>query len=81
MINCKVEQDKLGNLTVTFEDGLDMYFQDELSKANLGIDAGLIIAPEGWAGLIDDLPDKWWDVDFESITECDDDLYTIASVP
>lgn len=80
MINCKVEQDKMGNLTVTFTDGLNMYLQDELSKANFGIDAGLIIAPKGWLGLVDNLPDKWWDVDFESITECADDYYEIAAV-
>jgi len=71
-INCTVDEDRMGNLTVKFEDGTSIYIQSDWEKAEFGVDCGIIKAPDDWDGQPDKLPDEWWEKDFDSITECSD---------
>lgn len=70
MIKCEVSEDKIGPLTITFDSGRSIYLQTDYERAQFGVDCGLIKAPENWDGQPDNLPDRWWVEDFESITEC-----------
>lgn len=77
MIKCTVVQDKMGNFTV-FIGNKDFYLQTDYSKSAFAVDCGLVKAPDDWDGLPSKLPDDWYDVDFESITECPYDYYDSA---
>ena len=69
-IKCTVEQDKMGYLTVTFEDNTSIYLQTDYDRCQFGVDCGVIAAPDNWDGQPSNLPDEWWEKDFEGITEC-----------
>ena len=70
MINCTVEENRMGHLTVTFENGKSIYLQEEQRRAEFGVSCGLVKAPDNWDGQSSNLPDSWWEKDFESITKC-----------
>ena len=72
MINCTVETNRLGHLTVTFDDKRTIYLQSENERAQFGVACGLIEAPDNWSGVSYHLPDGWWNEDFEAITQCPD---------
>ncbi len=70
MIKCTVEENRMGHLTVSFDNGKSIYLQDDVDRASFAVQHGLVEAPEDWDGLTSKLPDGWWESDFESITEC-----------
>lgn len=72
MIKCIVEENKMGHLTVTFENGKSIYLQSDYERAQFGVVCGIIEADNNWSGVPHHLEDGWWDKDFESITECPD---------
>ncbi len=72
MINCTVETNRLGHLTVTFDDKRTIYLQSENERAQFGVACGIIEAPTDWIGVSYHLTAGWWEKDFESITECPD---------
>ncbi len=72
MINCTVEENKMGHLTVTFADFRTIYLQSWNERAQFGVACGIIKAPENWSGVSHHLPDEWWEKDFEAITQCPD---------
>lgn len=74
-MKCNVSQNKMGHLTVSFDDGKTFYLQSDYDIAQFAVDCGLVIAPKDWDGIPFNLPEKWYDEDFESITECPDDYY------
>jgi len=78
MIKCSVEENNMGHLTVTFENGKSIYLQSDYDRAAFAVQCGLVVAPDDWDGLPSNLPDEWWEVDFEDITECLEDYETIA---
>lgn len=71
-INCTVKIDKMGYLTITFENGKSIYLQSDYERAQFGVACGIIKAPENWSGVPHHLIGDWWVEDFESITECPD---------
>jgi len=81
LTNCRVEQDKMGNLTVTFDSGKELFLQGDVDKANFAVDCDLIKAPHDWDGLPSNLPDVWWDADFESIEKCLEEYEDMAQLP
>jgi len=50
MINCTVEVDKMGYLTVTFDDKRTIYLQTENERAQFGVSCGIIEAFKNWSG-------------------------------
>jgi len=72
MINCTVEVDKMGYLTVTFDDKRTIYLQTENERAQFGVSCGIIEAFKNWSGSSYHLEDGWWNEDFEAITQCPD---------
>jgi len=70
MINCEVKQDRMGNLTVTFDDKTNIYIQSDWEKAEFGVESMAIKAPDDWDGQPSNLPDEWWEAEWEDITEC-----------
>jgi len=78
MIKCTVEEDRSGFLTITFENGKDIFLQGESDRAHFAVQHGLVEAPDDWDGDCTKLSDDWADADFESITECLDDYERIA---
>lgn len=68
----------MGHLTVTLKNGKSIYLQSDFSKASFAVDCGLVKAPDDWNGLPSNLPENWYEVDFESIKECLDEYYDIA---
>jgi hypothetical protein len=71
-IKCEVEQDRTGHLTVTFEDGKDIYLQSDYEIAQFAVDCGEVQTPDDWDGQPDNLPESWWEIEWEDITECPD---------
>jgi len=71
-IKCTVEEDRFGNLTVTFDDNTNIYLQTDYQKAQFGVDCGLFSAPDNWDGCPSNLFDGWWEYDMEEITSCPD---------
>ena len=70
MVNCKVEENRLGHLTVTFEDNSSVYLQSDWNRAQFTVDCLLVSPPDDWDGIPSKLPDKWWEQDYEDITKC-----------
>ena len=81
MIKCTVEEDSMGHLTVSFENGKSIYLQGDVDRANFIVQCGLFKAPDDWDGCPTSLDGDWWDVDTESITECLEDYERIAEDP
>ena len=73
MISCKVSGNRIGHLTVTFDNGKSLYLQTDYDRAAFGIACGAIKAPANWDGQPSNLPDKWWVVDWEDITSCSEE--------
>lgn len=67
-----ITEDSMGNLTIIYSDGKSFYIQTDYEKANFGINCGLIKAPPNWTGIPDELPENWWEQDWEDITEVPD---------
>ena len=65
--NGTVTEDKMGNITITYGDGRTVYLQTDFEKANFGVNCGMIKAPRNWNGIASELPDNWWEIDWESI--------------
>ena len=78
MIKCTIEENSMGHLTVSFENGKSIYLQGESDRGQFAVQHGLVKAPDDWDGCPTKLPDGWWDVDFEGITECMEDYERIA---
>ena len=78
MIKCTAEENSMGHLTVTFENGKSIYLQGDSDRAQFAVQHGLVKAPVNWDGDCTKLDDSWWDADFESITECLEDYERIA---
>lgn len=71
-ISCEVTENRMGHLTVEFSDQSSIYLQSDYERAQFGVDCGKIEAPEDWDGQPSNLPDGWWEIDWEDITECPD---------
>jgi len=69
MLNCTVIENKMGHLTVTFDDNRDIYLQSDYERCQFGVACGAIKAPRGWYGVPNHLI-RWWEEDFEAITQC-----------
>lgn len=78
MIKCTVEENSMGHLTVSFENGQSIYLQSDTDRANFIVQAGLVKAPDDWDGCPLELDYGWWNADTESITECMEDYERIA---
>ena len=78
MIKCEVYQNRMGHLTVTFSDGKSFYLQSDYDRAAFAVDCGLATAPDNWDGCSSSLPGNWFDVAFDSITQCPDDYEQVA---
>ena len=70
LINCRVTEDKMGYLTVVFDNGKSIFLQEDSRRAEFGVACGIIEAPENWDGLSGHLIGNWWEKDFEAITQC-----------
>jgi hypothetical protein len=78
MINCIVTENKMGHLTVVFLSGKSLYIQSDYDKAAFSVDCEVIKAPENWDGQPSNLPDDWWNIEWEDITKCPDYYETNA---
>ena len=78
MVKCTVDEDRMGFLTITFENGKDIFLQGDSDRAQFAVQHGLVVAPDEWDGDCTKLPDEWWEADYESITECLEDYKRIA---
>ena len=72
MVKCKVVEDKLGNLTVTFKNK-DLYLQSDYDISAFGVACGIIKAPKDWDGIPSNLEQEWYNADWKSITSCPDE--------
>ena len=72
MIKCEVNEDRFGNLEVTFDDNTSIYLQTDYDRSAFAVNCGAVKAPEEWDGCPSNLPDGWWEIDFEDITKCPD---------
>ena len=70
MARCTVIENKIGHLTISFSDGTDFYLQTDYDIATFAFNCGLLKAPDNWTGTPSELPDKWWEIDLESIAQC-----------
>jgi hypothetical protein len=70
MITCKVIENRMGHLTVTFPNGKSLYLQTDYDRAAFGVNCGAIKAPEDWDGQPSDLSENWWEIDWDGITSC-----------
>ena len=78
MIKCTVEENRMGHLTISFENGKSIYLQSDIDIANFVVNCGMVKAPDDWDGLPTSLSDNWWETDFEDITECLEDYERMA---
>jgi hypothetical protein len=67
-----VDEDKNGFLTITYSDDKTVFLQTDWDRANFGVNCGLIEAPPHWTGIPDELPENWWERDWEDITQIPD---------
>jgi hypothetical protein len=70
MISCTVKENRMGHLTVTFDNGKSIYLQSDYERAQFGVDCLRIPAPKEWDGQPSNLPENWWEIDWEDITQC-----------
>lgn len=70
MVECEVVEDRIGNLTVTFNNNTDLYLQTDYTRAAFGVACGKIKAPRDWSGCPSELADNWWEIDWEDIKLC-----------
>ena len=78
MVKCTVEQNRMGHLTVTFENGKSLYLQSDYDVASFGVNCGFLPAPNDWDGQPSSLPEEWSCEDFDSIEECPEEYEEIA---
>lgn len=70
MISCKVVENRMGHLTVSFDNGKSLYLQTDYDRAAFGVACGVVKASENWDGQPDGLPENWWEIDWDDITNC-----------
>jgi hypothetical protein len=70
MISCAVVENRMGHLTVNFDDGKSLYLQTDYDRAAFGFSCGVVKAPESWDGQPSNLSGNWWEIDWEDITSC-----------
>ncbi len=74
MIKCKVSFQVVGYL-VEFEDGKNIFLQNDDDINSFGVHCGVIPAPKNWDGDSSTLDIDYNDYDLEGITECIEDYY------
>lgn len=70
MISCAVVENRMGHLTVTFPSVKNMFLQSDYDRAAFGVSCGAIRADNDWDGRPSNLPDKWWEIDWDNIASC-----------
>ena len=73
MISCRVVENRLGHLTVTFPNGKSLYLQTDYDRAAFGVACGVVKAPENWDGQPSHLPENWWEIHWDNITNCSEE--------
>lgn len=64
-----VTEDENGYLTIIYSDGKTVFLQTDWDRANFGVSCGMIQAPEHWSGIPDELPENWWERNWEDIIQ------------
>lgn len=64
-----VEEDRRGDITITYSDGKTVFLQTDYGKAQFAVDCGAVKAPENWDGCPSKLPDNWWEIEWDEITQ------------
>ena len=73
MISCTVEENRMGHLTVSFDNGKSLYIQTDYGRAAFGVSCGVVNTPGDWDGQPSNLSGNWWDIDWGYITSCSEE--------
>ncbi len=74
MIKCKITYQGVGWL-VEFEDGKNIFLQNDTDICSFGVNCGLIPAPKNWDGNPGSLEIDYAEYDLEEIKECPEEYY------
>ena len=77
MVNCTVTENRMGHLTVVFLSGKSLYLQTDYDRASFGVNCGAIEEPDNWDGQPSNLPDNWYEIEWEDIQQVPDEYHDL----